>query len=96
MRTLSQQLRERSTSGRIGAYFALTGAGGLVAILTDIDRLAAIAIVASLLIAIDVGLWLRNNPTVKQQQRRQARNNQIPDGHRKEATSDAKPDPGNS
>jgi hypothetical protein len=58
------------------ACFAVIGAATLTALVTDLDRMAALAIIGAVLVAVDVGIWLRNNPTLKQQQRRAHRGRQ--------------------
>ena len=70
MQTLSWHLRQRSTAGRIGVYLALSAFASLLAWALDIGKAGAIFLAASALVAVDVAIWLRNNPTQKQIERR--------------------------
>lgn len=70
MQTLSWHLRQRSTAGRVGVYFALSAFASLIAWVLDIGKLGAIFLAGSALVAVDVAIWLRNNPTQKQIERR--------------------------
>jgi hypothetical protein len=74
MRTLSWHLRQRSTAGRIGIYFALSALASLIAWVLDIGRSGGIFLAATALVAVDVAIWLRNNPTQKQIERRRLKN----------------------
>ncbi|MFC5677869.1 hypothetical protein [Aeromicrobium endophyticum] len=78
MQTLSHHLRSRSTAGRIGVYFAIVGLSTVVAIVAGLDRVAATAVTAVVLVAVDVAIWLRNNPTRKQIDRRQRKTEGAP------------------
>lgn len=62
------------TAGRIGVYFALSGLARLVAWALEISKMGAICLAGTALVAVDVAIWLRNNPTRKQIERRRLKN----------------------
>lgn len=73
MRTYEQYLRDAPPSRRAWAVFALMGAGGLVASLLDVSRMAGGFIAIGAALGLNTFIWLRQNPTLKQIERRERR-----------------------
>jgi len=75
--TISHYLKGQSAGGRILVYFAFTGAAGILALVTGMGRMGALLIAGVVLIGVDVAIWLRKNPTLKQIERRRLKDKEL-------------------
>lgn len=70
MKTYEQMIREGPGHLRYVAIGALMGAGGLVAALTGMSRFAGVLVVCIIFLSANTFIWLRQNPTLKQIEKR--------------------------
>lgn len=70
MKTYEQMIREGPGHLRYVAMAALMSAGGLVASFTGISRFAGVFVVVVILLSANTFIWLRQNPTLKQIEKR--------------------------
>ena len=70
MKNISHYLNKGGPSVRATAPLALLAVAGVLVLLTGMPGGFAVLVVSVLVIAIDAGIWLRNNPTLKQMERR--------------------------
>jgi hypothetical protein len=73
MKTYEQYMKDAPRSHRAWAAFALMGAASLVAAVTGASKLVALLIASALFLAVNTFIWLRQNPTLKQIERRRKR-----------------------
>lgn len=73
MKTYEQYTKDAPRSHRFWAVFALMGAGGLVAAVTELSRPVALLVASAIFLAANTFIWLRQNPTLKQVERRRQR-----------------------
>ena len=70
MKTYEQLVRERHESFKYYVVFGFMGMAGVVAALTDMSRLASGVLLAAVALGINTFIWLRQNPTLKQIEKR--------------------------
>lgn len=70
MKTYEQKVRESPGSFRYLALAALSGSGGLVAAVTGMSKTSAIGVVGAIFLLANTFIWLRQNPTLKQIEKR--------------------------
>jgi hypothetical protein len=70
LKTYEQKVREGPGSFRYVAIAALMGSGGLVAALTGMPKSFSLLVVGIIFLAANIFIWLRQNPTLKQIEKR--------------------------
>lgn len=85
MKTYEQYMKDAPRSHRVWAVFALMGAGSLIAAATGASKLVALLIASAIFLTANTFIWLRQNPTLKQIERRKQRakdagSSEIPEG----------------
>lgn len=78
MKTYEQMEREESPGFRYLVLMALAGSAGLIAAATGMSRTGATVVVAILFLTGNTFIWLRQNPTLKQIEKRKRKAS--PDG----------------
>lgn len=70
MKTFEQVARERPDSFRYYFMFGLMGLAGVVAALTGMSREVSAVLLVAVALAVNAFIWLRQNPTLKQIEKR--------------------------
>lgn len=70
MKTYEQMIREGPGYLRYVALAAVMGASGLVATLTGMSKFAGFVVVGVIFLSANTFIWLRQNPTLKQIEKR--------------------------
>ena len=74
MKTYEQMIREGPGHLRYFALAALIGTGGLVATFTGMSKFAGVLVVSVIFLSANTFIWLRQNPTLKQIEKRKQKN----------------------
>lgn len=73
MKTYGERIKEGPKALRYWYLFGLIGAGKLLGLLPGISGAGGVLIAVSVFALIEIWIWLRRNPTIKQIERRQRR-----------------------
>jgi len=74
--SVSHYLKDQPTAGRFWVYLALTGAAQILALITSLSQTGALILAVVVVVGVDLVIWLRNNPTLKQMERRKLKQNE--------------------